>query len=179
MSTLNELKDWLEQGEKICRESSRDLVYSLNEEGELRDMDDGVATYHSLIASDWVKVQERWKPAVDETYYSVMDDWDLIVVKLTWTNHSQDFQLYSSHNCFKTREEAEQARDLWLAERELRSLADGGSWGISYTFDEGNFNSRQCLLYTDCPYQFSTKEKADAAIKQLGEDKLKLIYGVK
>lgn len=59
MSTLKELKDWLEQGGKICRESSQDLVYDLTEEDELRDQDDGVATYQSLIASDWKKVEDK------------------------------------------------------------------------------------------------------------------------
>ena len=179
MSTLKELKEWLEQGGKICRESSRDLVYDLTEEGELRDMGYRSATYRSLIASDWVKVDEgtRWKPAKEEPYYSVTRDGRIYCDK--WDYVDIDKGTYAFYNCFKTEEEAEQARELWLAERELRSLADGGDWFIEYGFDEDNFIPRQFLLYTGSPYHFSTKEKADAAIEQLGKDKLKLIYGVK
>lgn len=182
MSTLKELKDWLEQGGKICRESSKDLVYALTEEGELRDMDDGTATYQSLIASDWIKVEEnpkRYKPKELEYYYYICDELYSGICKTTWTDHTSDANLYNSYNCFKTKEEAKQARELWLAERELRSLADGGAWFITYDCDEDAFNSTRYIIYRNCPYQFSTKEKADAAIEQLGKDKLKLIYGVK
>ena len=182
MATLNELKEWLEQGGKICRESSKDLVYDLNEEGELRDMSDGTATYQSLIASDWVKVEEnlkRYKPKELEYYYYICDEVGSGICKTTWTDHTSEVNLYNSYNCFKTREEAEQVRSLWLAERELRSLADGGSWFIAYDCDEDTFVSCNRTFYKYCPYRFSTSEKADAAIKQLGEDKLKLIYGVK
>lgn len=182
MATLNELKDWLEQGGKICRESSKDLVYDLTEEDELRDMSDGTATYQSLIASDWIKVEEnlkRYKPKEHEYYYCVCDELSQGICKTTWTYHTSDVNTYNSYNCFKTREEAEQARALWLAERELRSLADGDSWLIVYDSDEDSFESIHRTLYKHCPYNFSTKEKADAAIKQLGTDKLKLIYGVK
>ena len=182
MATLKELKDWLEQGGKICRESSKDLVYALTEEGELRDKDHCDATYQSLIASDWIKVEEnlkRYKPKEREQYYYISDELSSGICITTWTDDTSDVNLYNSYNCFKTREEAEQVRSLWLAERELRSLTDEGDWFIEYGFDEDNFISRQCLLYTGCPYSFSTKEKADAAIKKLGKDRLKLIYGVK
>ena len=182
MATLNELKDWLEQGGKICRESSKDLVYDLTEEGELRDMDDGTATYQSLIASDWIKVEEnlkRYKPKELEYFYYICDEVGSGICKTTWTDSISDINLYKSYNCFKTREEAEQARALWLAERELRSLTDGGTWFIAYNSDEDTFVPWNRTTYKFCPYRFSTEEKANAAIKQLGEDKLKLIYGVK
>ena len=182
MATLNELKDWLEQGGKICRESSKDLVYDLNEEGELRDMDYCNATYQSLIASDWIKVEEsliRYKPKELEYYYYICDEVSSGICKTTWTDDTSDVNLYNSYNCFKTREEAEQARALWIAERELRSLTDGGDWFITYDCDEDTFNSTRYIIYRNCPYHFSTKEKTDAAIEQLGTDKLKLIYGVK
>lgn len=182
MATLKELKDWLEQGGKICRESSKDLVYDLTEEDELRDMDDGTATYQSLIASDWIKVEEnlkRYKPEELEYFCYICDEVGSGICKTTWTDSISDINLYKSYNCFKTREEAEQARALWLAERELRSLTDEGTWFISYDCDEDKFDSLRRILYRNSPYRFSTKDKANAAIKQLGEDKLKLIYGVK
>lgn len=181
MATLNELKEWLEQGGKICRESSKDLVYDLTEEGELRDMDYCDATYQSLIASDWIKVEEnlkRYKPKELEQYYYIWEGASGIY-RTTWVDCTTDVNLYNSYNCFKTREEAEQARALWLAERELRSLSDGGDWFIAYDSDEDVFESLRRIIYRYSPYRFSTKEKADAAIEQLGNDKLKLIYGVK
>ena len=182
MATLNELKEWLEQGGKICRESSKGLVYDLTEEGELRDMNYCNATYQSLIASDWIKVEEnlkRYKPKELEYYYYICDEVSSGICKTTWTNHTSDVNSYNSYNCFKTREEAEQARSLWLAERELRSLADGGDWFITYDSAGDVFESLRGIIYRYSPYHFSTKEKADAAIEQLGKDKLKLIYGVK
>ena len=182
MATLKELKDWLEQGGKICRESSKDIVYDLTEEEELRDMYDGTATYQSLIASDWIKVEEnliRYKPKELEYFCYICDEVGSGICKTTWTDNISDINLYKSYNCFKTREEAEQARALWLAERELRSLTDEGTWFIAYNSDEDTFVSCNRTTYKYCPYRFSTEEKADAAIKQLGKDKLKLIYGVK
>lgn len=181
MSTLNELKEWIEQGGKICRESSKGLVYDLNEECELRDSDNGVATYQSLIASDWVKVEEeskRWKPAEEEYYYFVSDEYSTGIGNYCWHNDLADYNLYKAHNCFNTRQKAAQAHDVWLAERELRSLADGGEYNILYHKMENRFYA-EFLLTFKSPYTFSSQQKAERVIKRLGEDKLKLIFGVK
>lgn len=94
-----------------------------------------------------------------------------------WDNDITDSIVYKTHNCFKTREEVQQARDLWLAERELRSFSDGGVWGIYRKRGEFiPYNDPDHIL---SGYRFPTFEETQEAIKKLGEDKLKLIFGVK
>lgn len=183
MSTLNELKDWIEQGGKIAQNDWCGNKY-IKKDGDEWVADDGVKAGlgpEMALASDWVKVEEdtRWKPTGEEYYYFINDEFDSGIGKYACENDTADDNLYSSYNCFKTRKEAEQTRALWLAERELRSLADGGKYFIYYDIKNHKFLSGFLTFPIHSPYRFSTKDKADASIKQLGEDKLKLIYGVK
>ena len=139
-----------------------------------------VETFEKALADNWEKVEEapkRWKPAEDEYYYFVSDEYVGSISKFSWQNDATDNNLYKAHNCFNTRQKAEQARDLWIAERELRSLSGGGVWGIHRKRGEFiPYNEPDHIL---SGYRFPTFEEAQEAIKQLGEDKLKLIFGVK
>lgn len=181
MSTLNELKDWIEQGGKICQSNWCDNKYIKKDGDEWVD-DEGVKAGlgpEMALADNWVKFEEvkkPWKPEFGEDYYFVCSRGE--VGDDTWTNHNSDKTTYNSYNCFKTKEEAEHARDLWIAERELRDLADGGEYNILYHKMENRFYA-EFLVTFKSPHTFSSQEKAERVIKQLGEDKLKLIFGVK
>lgn len=181
MTTLLELKDWIEQGEKIRCVDWDDGCYLKKGKDEKFYDEDGnryVSFSPSVVFSDeWEKVENepaRWTPSCCDNYYVVEDN---VVFSITCFNDYIDCRHFEVYNCFKTREEAERARDLWLAERELRSLADGGDFVIKYEDDRGFYVDKYFHVAT--PYHFPTEYAAKEAIKQLGEDKLKLIFGVK
>lgn len=182
MSTLNELKDWIEQGGKICQSDWCDNKYIKKDGDEWVD-DNGVKAGlgpEMALANNWEKVEEapkRWKPAEDEYYYFVSDEYVGSISKFSWQNDAADNNLYKAYNCFNTRQKAEHARDLWIAERELRSLSGGGVWGIHRK--RGEFIPYNEPDHISSGYRFTTFKEAQEAIKQLGEDKLKLIFGVK
>lgn len=184
MATLTELKDWIEKGGKVRYHSwntdewmvKNDCGSFVDDVGMSVDLDADL-----ILSDDWRKAEDksmRWKPASGDRYYIVEEIYPKGVIFIQWYDDSADYRHFNAYNCFKTEEEAEHARDLWLAERELRSLADGGYYGIYYNIDAGSFIGVSSNFYS-CPYQFSTKEKAEEAIEQLGEDKLKLIFGIK
>lgn len=176
MATLLELKDWLENGGKIKRSGWINRLYYkhgvfYNDQGNAIDLG-----ANEVFATDWEMVVDnaRWKPARGDIYYLVSYD---EVYSCTWDDEDCDRKVFRGYNCFKTKGEAEHARDLWLAERELRSLADGGDFVIKYEDDRGFYVDKYFLVAT--PYRFPTEYAAKEAIKQLGEEKLKLIFGVK
>lgn len=184
MPTLNKLKDWLEKGGKVWHPAwDKDEWMVKNDYGSFVDnYGMRVSLDVGLVLSDaWVKVEEipkQWKPTKFERYYSIYEESVSGTVLRVWRDNNYDRNSYASYNCFKTRKEAEQAHALWLAERELRSLTDDGHYCIYYDSGENQFVVTQSIFF-ETPYHFSTGEKAAAAIKQLGEEKLKLIYGVK
>lgn len=182
MSTLFDLKDWIAQGGKICQSDWCDNKYIKKDGDEWVD-DDGVKAGlgpEMALADNWGKFGEtlnRWKPAKDEYYFTIAVGRHPGIETYIWDGDSGDIAVYNSFNCFKTKEEAEHARSLWLAERELRSLSDGGVWGIHRKRGEFiPYNEPDHIL---SGYRFSTFKEAQEAIKQLGEEKLKLIFGVK
>lgn len=180
MATLNELKSWLEQGGKIKRSVWSGYIYYLhcgvfiNGEENSKELN-----AEEVFATDWEKVEEseRWVPAYREKYYYVNTSCAVLLEE--WEDLDFDYEVFNTYNCFKTEKEAKQARDLWLAERELRSLSDGGGYFIEYDFRDNQFRVGFLTVSIYNPYQFSTKDKAEEAIEQLGEEKLKLIFGIK
>lgn len=181
MSTLIELKDWLKQGGKIKRADWKNCYLSLNKNDAFILCDQEYAFNFctaEIFANDWEKVEKipkRWKPADKGTYYYVKGTGSIG----TETNDNLPFDanVFDAYNCFKTQKEAKRARDLWLAERELRNLADGGAYQLCYDTIENSFDAFDVDLIT--PYSFSSTTKAKEAIEQLGENKLKLIFGIK
>lgn len=184
MSTLNELKEWIEQGGKI-RLSDWDKGVFIKKQDNDIDFENGKGVPTGLplewaLADDWEKVEEkpvRWEPGYGKSYYLVNQDCTTIV-KDYWLGTPADKVNLETFNCFKTKEEARQAAALWLAERELRNLADGGRWCIRYDTYKKDFIPI-FAVYVGMDICFSSSAKAIQAIKQLGEEKLKLILGVK
>lgn len=180
MATLNELKSWLEQGGKIKRSVWSGYIYYLhcgvfiNGEENSKELN-----AEEVFATDWEKVEEseRWVPAYREKYYYVNTSCAVLLEE--WEDLDFDYEVFNTYNCFKTEKEAKQARDLWLAERELRSLSDGGDWCILYDVNFKGFRTFTSTTSVWNRYLFSSLKKANQAIKQLGEEKLKLIFGVK
>ena len=182
MATLLELKDWIERGGKIRHVDWDDGLYLKKGKDGKFYSEDGyryVSFSPSVVFSDkWEKVEEtstHWKPEKGDRYWYVTD---IAFVSCTvYAGAGLEKERYKISNCFKTKEEAERARDLWLAERELRSLAAGGEWVIKYEDDRGFYVDKYFLVAT--PYRFPTEYAAKEAIPQLGYKKLKLIFGVK
>lgn len=184
MSTLIELKDWIEQGGKVRYPSWNPNEWMVKNDLDLFVYKDGTNVdidAELIFSNTWQKVGDksmRWKPASGDRYYIVEEIYPKGVIFIQCYDDPADQRRFDAYNCFKTEEEAKQARDLWLAERELRSLSDGGEYGIYYSIEAGSFIGVHSNFYS-CPYRFSTKEKAEEAIEQVGEDKLKLIFGIK
>ncbi len=52
---------------------------------------------------------ERWKPELNDPYFIITLDGN--TMQLTWRDNQFDTLFWEFGNCFKTRQEAEQARD--------------------------------------------------------------------
>ena len=51
----------------------------------------------------------RWKPESEQSFFVLHSP--CIILRFYWKNIEQDLEYYNSGNCFKTREQAEHARD--------------------------------------------------------------------
>lgn len=63
----------------------------------------------SLNPTWFEEVDSRWKPEIGEKYYRFGINYK--IESYFWRNEGFDKETWEFHNCFKTREEAEQARD--------------------------------------------------------------------
>lgn len=107
------------------------------------------------------------------------------VITDTWTDHEIDKSRISIGNCFKSEEEAEFAVERLKVIHELSELTrpfiyESDSWCF-YLNSEGEFDYYAVYetryLYGD--YYFDTKEEAQRAIDQIGEDRIKkYLFGV-
>ena len=94
-------------------------------------------------------------------------------------NKFDDFH-YDTGNYFETEEEAKQHREKLLAQQELLDLCDweeGNVFEICY-FKKDNKFDRCCSSVMYSPYRFKSEESVKKAIKQLGKNKLKLIFNI-
>lgn len=126
-----------------------------------------------------VKKEEEF-PRIGDVYWSV--DRELDIDWAGWRNDCYDKSALSINNVFKTEEEAEQHRRFLLADAKLRKMADGGDWYIYYDKENKKFyidnnSDTPWRIYSAC--YFSSEEKANQAIEEIGEDDLKLIFGIK
>lgn len=126
-----------------------------------------------------VSKKVRWEPKKNEKYFYITPNFKL---KAEYFEEQFDEECWSVGNCFKTEQEAQKELDRRLAEQELFDLADYDEkeregWIIVFDFDlkfvPSNFSHRYA-----CFPRFATEESAQNAIKQLGTEKLKLIFRI-
>ena len=140
------------------------------------DMREMFKNYHREEVKEEVK--EEVFPKYGDSYFFV--DVDSEISSSEWVGNIFDGSRLRNGNCFKTIAEAEKHRRFLFADAKLRKMADGGFSGyeLSLEADRCFFITLKCSDYVS-PYRFSSEEKANQAIEEIGEDDLKLIFGIK
>ena len=145
------------------------------------------STLLSLIEKANKPKNKVWKPEKDETYYYLYSYGK--IEEDTWDNANEDRIRYAIGNCFKTKEEAEFALERQKVIMELKRFALKHNEGeidwndsnqikyfLSYQHDKN-------IIFIDFYYSvqiyniyFTSEEIAQAAIKEIGEERLKKYY---
>lgn len=141
-------------------------------------------TLLSLVKKSNEPKSKVWKPDVEEEFYTLFGDGS--IYKLTWLNIADRVKRYEIGNCFKTEEEAKFALERLKIITELKRFA------IEYNEGEINWNDNKQYKYILCfdhdencvkwvQYQhahiyFTSREIAEQAIKEIGEERLKKYY---
>lgn len=128
-----------------------------------------------------------WKPEENETYYYSYSYGN--IDEDTWDSSNEDRNRYALGNCFKTKEEAEFALERQKVIMELKRFALEHN---EKEIDWSNIEQRKCFLsyqhdkniiFIDFYYSvqiyniyFTSEEIAQAAIKEIGEERLKKYY---
>lgn len=141
------------------------------------------------ILTDWfeeIKESNRWKPEIDEEYYSLGRDGS--VMNDEWVGLSIDCDRFKIGNCFQTEEEAERAVEYLKALAVVRGDATSefvkynDNWFIGYDPEHKSIDAF-CNPYTarngifGLPY-FATEDDAQKSIEQHRGEWL-TIFGVK
>lgn len=145
------------------------------------------STLLSLIEKANKPKNKVWKPESDEMYYYSCSDG--FIKEATWDNINVDKNRYAIGNCFKTKEEAEFALERQKVITELKRFALEHN---EKDIDWSNIEQRKCFLsyqhdkniiFIDsyyfiqiCDIYFTSEEIAKAAIKEIGEERLKKYY---
>ena len=129
----------------------------------------------------------EWQPKAGERYYCVTTDGEVFIA--TWTNDLTDFGRLNLCDVFKTKEEAEKEAKIIKVRVQLKRLSKKSMRAKGLKFAGDNLIYLQYIPMSNkvwtCsvdiilnPYPFSTKEDAQSAIKEIGEEDLKLYFGV-
>lgn len=145
------------------------------------------STLLSLIEKANKPKNKVWNPEENETYYYSYSDGN--IEKATCDNLNVDKNRYAIGNCFKTKEEAEFALEKQKVITELKRFALEHN---EEDIDWNDSNQRKCFLsyqhdkniiFIDFYYSvqiyniyFTSEEIAQAAIKEIGEERLKKYY---
>lgn len=83
-----------------------------------KDTQDNFSTYGDVILINLLRGEctikrKPWKPSIDDTFWSVDQNGDLISSK--WRKYTEQLDLYKLGNCYRTYEEAGVNRDKWVA----------------------------------------------------------------
>ena len=131
-----------------------------------------------------------WKPKKDERYYYILSHgvgWCLCL------NGNGDNNRYAIGNCFKTKEEAENAAERLKIRAELQRFADEhndksidwknrntAKWYIRFNYDDEIVECSPVRTVRDTfQIYFSSEEVARAAVQSVGEDRIKkYLFGV-
>lgn len=145
------------------------------------------STLLSLIEKANKPKNKVWKPEENETYYYSYSDGN--IEEATWDNLNVDENRYAIGNCFKTREEAKFALEKQKVIMELKHFAlehneEDIDWNdsnqikyfLSYQHDKNIIFIDSYYFIQICDIYFTSEEIAKAAIKEIGEERLKKYY---
>ena len=145
-------------------------------------------TLLSLIEKANKPKSKIWKPEENETYYYLYSYGN--IDEDTWDSANEDRNRYALGNCFKTKEEAKFAIEKLKVINELKRFAlehneEEIDWSninqYKYFLYFNHYENRICIsactyyTYTQCIY-FTSSEIAQAAIKEIGEERIKKYY---
>lgn len=137
------------------------------------------------------KLNKRWRGKVNNSYYSISHYGEVMYNRESESVYDNGF--YKIGNYFKTREEAEFAREKQLVYQKLKDYALEHNTEV---IDWNNLNQKKCLIgYTHYDNElfitsrqeiespntvyFTSEKIARDAIKVIGEDKIKkYLFGV-
>ena len=128
-----------------------------------------------------------WKPEENETYYYSYSYGN--IDEDTWDSANEDRNRYVLGNCFKTKEEAEFALERQKVIMELKRFAlehneedidrhDSNQikYFLSYRHDKNIIFIDYYYFIQICDIYFTSEEIAKAAIKEIGEERIKKYY---
>lgn len=125
-----------------------------------------------------------WKPKHGESYYYIADDG--CIYEETWTGDKEDIYRWETGNCKQTEAECEFKREKAKVETALENFAkehnepieDGKNYRffIVWAYEEQEIGIRLVIFYKGSNIYFSSKEIAEAAVKEVGEEKVKKYY---
>lgn len=83
-----------------------------------KDTQNDFSTYGDVILINLLRGEltikrKPWKPSIDDTFWLVDQNGDLISSK--WRKYTEQLDLYKLGNCYRTYEEAGVNRDKWVA----------------------------------------------------------------
>ena len=130
-----------------------------------------------------------WKPEDREEYYFI---WGRGITDGVWSGWNIDENKYAIGNCFKTREEAQNAVERLKIRAELQRYADEHNepidwknnnqekWYIYFDYDDKRFVYMWKSFTRNCfQIYFSSEEIARAAVQAVGEERIKkYLFGV-
>lgn len=125
----------------------------------------------------------RWKPEKNETFY-YLNSYNIAIAE-TWDASSSDAAHYNIHNCFKTREKAEQEAEKILVRKQLEDIARRLNKGRKIdwnTYEQSKYCIELCSdnILTDYFYFRKTQGVVycldenfiNIAIQEIGEERL-------
>lgn len=144
-----------------------------------------------IIESATKRKNEQWKPKIGERYWAL--DSSGVAIASKWEDDNVDLARFAIGNCFKTEEEAGFAVECIKVVAELhryakehnspkfdRNIRGCEKWYPIYdqTINKIVFGYSKYMLNSE--EMFETERIAKAAVKEIGEDRLKKYYfGVK
>lgn len=142
------------------------------------------STLLSLIEKANKPKNKVWKPEKDEIYYYLYSYGK--IEEDTWDNINEDRIRYAIGNCFKTKEEAEFALERQKVIMELKRFAlehnekeidwsDGKPKWLIYS-NRNHVGFKYVNLLKENNIYFTSEKITQAAIKEIGEERLKKYY---
>lgn len=130
------------------------------------------------------KKSKVWKPQEGDDFYTIYGDGSIYT--LTWFNIADRVKRYEIGNCFKTEEEAKFALEKLKVITELKRFAmkhnegeinwnDNKQYKYILCFDHDE-NCVKWVQYQHAHIYFTSREIAEQAIKEIGEERLKKYY---
>ena len=125
---------------------------------------------------------KRWKPMAHGSYYLLSA---IGGIHGNLFDSEYDLSAYLQGNCFKTKEEAEFEAERRRVIAELSDFAEGDDaawdknaehWYIYYSFYTKGIVYESWHLWKTPTLLFSSKEAAEAAVKAVGEERVKKYY---